>query len=66
MIRRSLQMLAWGVLLIAAALYVLELVLSNFEAPPVSLIKWGVLLMVGIVIVFGHKKDAAFYHHLPH
>jgi hypothetical protein len=65
-IRRSLQILAWGILLIAAALYVLELVLSNFEAPQVSVIKWGVLFLVAIVIVFAHKKDKAFYHHLPH
>jgi hypothetical protein len=66
MIRKSLQILAWGVLLIAAALYVLELVGSNFEAPQVSLVKWGVLLVVGLVIVFGHKREKAFYHHLPH
>lgn len=66
MIRRALRWVGVGIILIAATLFVLEFVMSNYVFPQVTTAKW-VLLAAAVILVLwpGHNTEVT-EQHLPH
>jgi hypothetical protein len=61
-----MAVLAWGFILIAVSIFVFEFIISDYEVPAVSLLKWGGIAAAAILIFFTRDKDEVIYHHLPH
>lgn len=67
LVRRFLLWLGLGILVIAAATFATEYVLSDYVRPTVSGMKWAALVLAIAMIALSHRrKPDVSEMHLPH
>ena len=67
MIKTATKVLVWGFLLVAVSIYAFEFVASDYDTPHVTLWKWPLLLVAGLILLFTRNRDNdVLQHHLPH
>jgi hypothetical protein len=66
MLRRAVRILALGVIVVAAGLYVFEFIASDYVTPHVTLVQWSVLAVAVILVLYLKNRDTVVNHHLPH
>ncbi len=65
MLRRVLFWCGWILLAVYAIVFVIQAWMLQ-DIPPISYLKWGILVATCLLIYASRNRDQAYEHHLPH
>lgn len=66
MIRKALEVLGWGIVVVFVAVATIELILMQFDSVHITTGEWALLAIGFLVAVFSHRREDLLTQHLLH